>query len=168
METDLLARIGQRIKRQRLLTDLTQGDVAKEFGCAQSAISAIEKGDNRPSLEFLIWFAERTATSVEYLVTGAKTENKAGPAPAAQAETLGKVVTDFVRYLITEGKEGTGPVAELLAAYSPGAYTANQEETRLLKAFRRLPPRRRQRLIEDAEEFAAAYGEMIREEEEAD
>ena len=100
--------------------DATQAEIAQGFGCAQSKISAIEKGDLQPGLDFLLWFAENIETSVQFLLTGKDIQ---GP--------QGSNDNHSHNYL----KEDT-------SSYS----TADDFEQRIIGMLRRLPGEARQHL----------------------
>lgn len=71
-------RLGQRLRRARLSRNLTQGEVAKnQFSV--SYISAVERGQIRPSLGALEKLAERLQIPVIDLLGEAELEIKGGP-----------------------------------------------------------------------------------------
>lgn len=151
--------VGQRIRRQRRLLNMTQSALAAELGVSQSAISAMEIGDAQPSLDFLIWFAEKTNTSVEYLVTGKGPETEARLQTPESSEALKKVVADVVAYLAREKKKGGGEVTEALHAYGTAPFSLTEKEIRLVTALRQLDEKRQNRIVEFAEDLARAFGE---------
>ena len=58
--------IGQRIKEQRLLNALTQGDLAKRAGLTHETISRIEAGKNVPRPTNVRKIAEALGVPVQY------------------------------------------------------------------------------------------------------
>src|SRR5579859_4600484 len=75
-------RLGQRLRRARLARNLTQGEVAKnQFSV--SYVSAVERGQIRPSLGALEKLAERLQVPITDLLGEADFEAKFGAAPAA-------------------------------------------------------------------------------------
>ncbi len=66
--------IGKRIKEIRKIAGYTQDAIAKHGGISRSTVNDIERGAQRPSIDFLIKFAELTNISLDEL-TGLKQEN---------------------------------------------------------------------------------------------
>ena len=62
---------GQRIKERRTALGLSQGDLARKCGMAQSTLSEIEKGESKlPSAENLIKLAKTLGVTQAWIVTG--------------------------------------------------------------------------------------------------
>ncbi len=62
------ADIGRRIRIQRRLLNLTQGELAKAIGVSPSFIGHMERGDRQASLETLVALANELDVSVDYLL----------------------------------------------------------------------------------------------------
>ena len=62
------ARLGQRIKEERLKLNLTQSQLAEEINISDSYMSYIERGEKSLSLETLVSLALRLGVSVDYLL----------------------------------------------------------------------------------------------------
>jgi transcriptional regulator with XRE-family HTH domain len=73
--------LGERIRGLRKSAGLTQGDIASECHTSQSAISAIEKGDTRPGIDFLVWLSGRLNISLEKIITGEEPHGTIPPEP---------------------------------------------------------------------------------------
>lgn len=58
-----MAEIGENIKRARVRKDMTQYDLAESAGVSQPAISQIETGRNKVSLETLVKLAKALGIS---------------------------------------------------------------------------------------------------------
>jgi len=60
--------IGERFRLARKHAKLTQEELAVAFGCTQSLISSIEKGDSQPSLQLVAWIVQRVGTTTDWLI----------------------------------------------------------------------------------------------------
>lgn len=72
-------RLGKRIKKARVLSDMSQEELAKKLGFTNKTVSAYETGRAIPPVPTLQKIAEVTNTTLEYLVNGSdakKPENK--------------------------------------------------------------------------------------------
>jgi transcriptional regulator with XRE-family HTH domain len=69
-EKTLWRDLGERVRSMRSKMEMSQGDLASEFGCAQSRISGIENGTRDPGVDFLAWFSEKAKVSIDFLVLG--------------------------------------------------------------------------------------------------
>jgi len=88
MKDLLLQQIGQRIREIRQEKGLLQGAIAKEFGCGQTRISAIEHGTRDPGVDFLTWFSQKTEVSTDYILLGREENNR--------QETVIEHINEFV------------------------------------------------------------------------
>lgn len=61
-------KIGQRIKRVRESSNITQEELAKAVGCTTKHIGAIERGIKTPSLETFVIIANTTGASADILL----------------------------------------------------------------------------------------------------
>ena len=86
--------IGERIKRARDLTRLSQTDVANMFGITREAVSLWESGDSRPDQEKILKLAEILEVNVRWLLSG--------EGPMKQDE-LG-ILEDFDRVMVRLGR----------------------------------------------------------------
>lgn len=76
---DQMKNLGERIKEIRTRAKLTQAQLARESEEHQSIISAVERGDRRPTIEFLVWYSERFRVTLDYLVFGNGTPQGEAP-----------------------------------------------------------------------------------------
>lgn len=60
--------IGQRIKHVRKLHKLSQDSVASHTGIGRSSVNSIERGDQRPPVDFLIKFCELTGITSDSIL----------------------------------------------------------------------------------------------------
>src|SRR5262249_61987201 len=97
-------RLGQRLRRARLARNLTQGEVAKnQFSV--SYVSAVERGQIRPSLGALEKLAERLRVPVADLLGQQEPEHRFSPAverrdaPDRQREEHEIKILDAQRHL---------------------------------------------------------------------
>jgi transcriptional regulator with XRE-family HTH domain len=95
MENLSISGIGKRIADKRKEAGLTQTEVADEYGYAQSAISAIEKEDQRPSLDFLVWFSKKVKSSVQYLVVGEESKISAYKDSVFGGDSINKISAPY-------------------------------------------------------------------------
>lgn len=68
--SDHLSTLGSRLRQLRQARCLTQTQLAERIGVGQSAISAVEAGDNTPSLAVAIALAEALSVTLDELVRG--------------------------------------------------------------------------------------------------
>ena len=66
--------VGAEIKRRRMIAGISQNQLAKRAGCAQSTLSAIEKTTKKPSTETLSCIADALGCTVSELM-GEKAED---------------------------------------------------------------------------------------------
>lgn len=66
--------LGGRMKQARLRAGLTQQQVGDVLNKTKGAVSNFETGQNKPSLETLIAFANETNTSLDWLILGREPE----------------------------------------------------------------------------------------------
>src|SRR5512143_624334 len=76
--------IGRRIRELR--GKERQKDWAAKIGCDQGYISQVENGVTKPSLAFLKAVSNMTGTSIDWVLTGAKTPKVTSEAAAGGAE----------------------------------------------------------------------------------
>lgn len=62
--------IGNRIKEHRMKLGMSQRDLAKCLEVSDTAISAIERGSNYPSIETLKKISDMFNISIDYLLKG--------------------------------------------------------------------------------------------------
>jgi len=60
--------IGRRVRELRLARTLSQQDLADRIGAQQTTVSAIERGENYPSIQIIQVLAEVLGTNVDYLL----------------------------------------------------------------------------------------------------
>ena len=60
----------ERIKQIRLELGMSQGDFANEINVVQQQLSKYERGENKPSADFLIKLIEKINVNVNWLLTG--------------------------------------------------------------------------------------------------
>jgi signal transduction histidine kinase/DNA-binding transcriptional regulator YiaG len=65
-----LKAIGARIKEGRTNAGQSQKQLADLVGCDHSYVSQVEKGKNRPSLDFLAAFSKLSGQTIDYLLFG--------------------------------------------------------------------------------------------------
>src|SRR5260370_40661213 len=95
-------RLGQRLRRARLARNLTQGGVARnQFSV--SYVSAVERGQIRPSLGALEKLAERLQVPLTYRVGGGGLD-KLGPSPAESREASNERVMDAIDAKLREAQ----------------------------------------------------------------
>jgi transcriptional regulator with XRE-family HTH domain len=66
--------LGKNIKRRRVLTELTQAQLAEKVGCTDRHIGKIENGQNIPSLEIAAAIANALCVDVDQLLYGDRPE----------------------------------------------------------------------------------------------
>jgi transcriptional regulator with XRE-family HTH domain len=59
---------GKRLKQERLLWGMTQGDLAEQTGLDRSAVSRLENGERKPQARELTAFAKLFQTTVDDLL----------------------------------------------------------------------------------------------------
>lgn len=62
--------INDRIKELRTQRNITQGQLGEVLGIGQKAVSLIEKGINKPSVQQVETLSRYFGVSIDYLVTG--------------------------------------------------------------------------------------------------
>lgn len=62
--------IGKRIKKLRQEKDIKQKDFAEIIGLAQGALSSIESGNTKPSLDTIVAVCKEFNVSPNWLITG--------------------------------------------------------------------------------------------------
>jgi len=140
MKNELLKGIGQRIKEKRQLAGFQQGELAKAFGCAQSRVSGIESGSREPGVDFLVWFAQTTGVSIDYLLLG-------GEIPRREiVEDFGEFVSDEVfksMKLIATNELFTEKIAKIIKTEmplkGPDCYWLTGDEQQLIELIRKSP-----------------------------
>lgn len=60
----------ERIKQVRLELGMSQGDFANEINVVQQQLSKYERGENKPSADFLVKLIEKVNVNVNWLLTG--------------------------------------------------------------------------------------------------
>lgn len=60
--------IGQRIKKAREATGITQDELAKVIGCSTKHIGALERGIKTPSLDMFVTIANTLGASADLLL----------------------------------------------------------------------------------------------------
>ena len=66
--------LGQRVKRVRLLRELTQEQLAEKADVVNSYVGVIERGEKNPSINTLVKIANALNCSVDYLLGGSLTQ----------------------------------------------------------------------------------------------
>lgn len=74
--------IGERVRLLR--GDISQGEIARRVGVAQSYLSEIEQGRKSPSLEMLLYFAKIFDTSVAFMLGENDERHRSEVAPSAR------------------------------------------------------------------------------------
>lgn len=64
--------VGRRVRELRGF-DTNQAEFARELGVSQSQLSRYEKGTNEIAAEVLLRISQRSARSIEWLLTGKET-----------------------------------------------------------------------------------------------
>ena len=62
-------RLGENIRRERVIRKLTQAELAKKIGTSQMMVSRFEKGKDSPSVWRCYLIAKVFDTSIEQLLT---------------------------------------------------------------------------------------------------
>ena len=62
-------RLGENIRRERVIRKLTQAELAKKIGTSQMMVSRFEKGKDSPSVWRCYQIAKVFDTSIEQLLT---------------------------------------------------------------------------------------------------
>ncbi|WP_052126292.1 helix-turn-helix domain-containing protein [Ureibacillus massiliensis] len=70
--------INERIKNLRKLLNLNQTTFAKAIGISQAALSDLEKGKSKPSIETLISISDKFNISIDWIIRGRKTGEEQG------------------------------------------------------------------------------------------
>jgi len=60
-----------RLKLVRAALNIKQGDFAQKLGIVQQQLSKYERGENKPSVEFLIKMHNEFNVNIDWLLTGA-------------------------------------------------------------------------------------------------
>lgn len=169
--------IGRRIRLIRTGLGINQKEFGERLGVATSSVSAYEKGETSPSFEVVATIAKLGNISIDDLLTGgpedappipdlydwAKAEEEEKgivPTVAAPSEPEGKAppslpeVRDALRKIFSFAEFVEGSFSK--GQGGAPAPTLTAEESRLLDAFRKLDKKRRERLLEDAEDRVLA------------
>jgi transcriptional regulator with XRE-family HTH domain len=140
MKNELLKGIGQRIKERRLLAGFQQGELAKAFGCAQSRISGIESGSRDPGVDFIVWFAQTTGVSTDYILLGEEIPRR------EIVEDFGKYVCDHVfksMKLVAINKSFIEKIEKIVRTEmllnGPNCFWLNSDEEQLIVLIRKSP-----------------------------
>ncbi len=70
-----MEKINERIKNLRKSLNLNQASFAKTIGISQAALSDLEKGKSKPSIETLIAISDHFNVSIDWIVKGEKYED---------------------------------------------------------------------------------------------
>lgn len=95
-----MCEIGERIKRMRELSGISQNQLAKKAGIAQSTLSAIEAKTKSPSVDTVIMLAKALDCTVAHLIG----EDDASAVPLHRSEEEKELVSLFDA-LNTEGRQ---------------------------------------------------------------
>jgi transcriptional regulator with XRE-family HTH domain len=140
MKEVLLQQIGQRIREVRLEAGVLQGAIAKEFGCGQTRISAIEHGTRDPGVDFLVWFAKRTGVSTDYILLGRDEEEPKGIIIENISEFVVKRASSILKAIaMTEdfAEEIERTIKNQFPVKAPGCYWLTGEEQEVIDFLRK-------------------------------
>lgn len=73
--------LGKRIRKQRVLLDWTQEQLAERVNVSTSFIGHVERGTRKASLETLVSVANALSVSLDYLLSGSLKNTVIGPMP---------------------------------------------------------------------------------------
>lgn len=70
MTSSIYTEIGKRIRRQRILQEMTQEELAERAEISPSFMGHIERGEKKPSLETIIKISEGLNLSIDFIIYG--------------------------------------------------------------------------------------------------
>jgi len=70
MPSSIYDEIGKRIRRQRILLELSQEQLAERSKISASFMGHIERGEKKPSLETIIRICEGLNLSLDFIIYG--------------------------------------------------------------------------------------------------
>jgi len=70
MSSPIYIEIGKRIRRQRILQEMTQEQLAEKADISTSFIGHIERGEKKCSLETIIRISEALNLSIDFIIYG--------------------------------------------------------------------------------------------------
>lgn len=119
--------LSERIRAARQKAGLSQTELAKAIGVSASAVAQWESPvGTQPSLDHLLYVAQTTRVSLDWLASGNGTRSPSKSKPSNEVPAVMLEV-----------------------------YARNVQEETLLERFRRVPARRRELLMAIVEEFMA-------------
>ncbi|MHB1051366.1 MAG: helix-turn-helix domain-containing protein [Bacteroidota bacterium] len=150
--------IGERILAIRKKLKLKQEEFGEKIGGkSKAAISKYENGETYPPIETLLVIADLADVSLEFVITGKEVINEPPKSEITYplAETEKNALMTAESLIERFGLDNRFQVVEI-HQQQPEGEEITEEEMQLLKAFRSLDQRRRDRLIEDAEDMVLA------------
>lgn len=142
MKEHLLQQIGQRIREVRQEKGLLQGAVAKEFGCGQTRISAIEHGSRDPGVDFLTWFSQRTGVSTDYILLGREKSDHQELIIEHINEFVVKRANKLLKMIASSddfADEIESSIKKQFPTKAPGCYWLTGDELDVISLIRSLP-----------------------------
>lgn len=80
MTSSIYIEIGKRIRRQRIMQEMTQEELAERAEISPSFMGYIERGEKKPSLETIIKISKGLNLSIDFIIYGIeKCEEKKCP-----------------------------------------------------------------------------------------
>jgi transcriptional regulator with XRE-family HTH domain len=118
VEENIYLEFGKRLAELRLSIGMSQNDISKKLGIAQTTYSGYENGVRKIPLEFISALADILNVSPTYLISGKKPKSEQTPVSELSMHEK-QLVTNF-RLLNEEGQEKLSDYADDLV--SSGKY----------------------------------------------
>lgn len=122
-DKELFLQMGERIAQGRRKMKISQGELAEKIEVSSHMISSVERGVKSPRAENLLRISEVLQVSVDYLLTGKKTEREYSEIlqqlrqlPPKGAEKIEQIVRECIELY----KEGLKRAAVACAAQEDG------------------------------------------------
>lgn len=133
-DKELPPTIGERVRAALVAAHVSQNEVSRRTGVSQSFISAVCRGESKPSIELVAGLREHYGVSLEWIVLG-RGAPFAGPEVAAASpmrpDPVPPKLRDLVRLLAelqgsTQGRRALRAITEM-AEIAAGRETASAD-----------------------------------------
>lgn len=138
--------IGVRLETAIAKAGITQKELARRTGIAETNISAYKTGDRYPKTETLVTLCSALGVSIDWLITG------------KSAETLLQVskedaIKEALKACLSDDQKLISEIREAVGIYKP---PSNPKEETLMRIFRRLHPAEQDKVLEIAQLYDGA------------